>query len=109
MAQYFDHMRDLDGHYVELLDPHMPLVAFKDRAVAHNDKIYELLRARGAPTRCYVISVSNDLDGQEVDLREALGGVVGELDNTFISCIAGRLAYLEGEALNERYLLERSQ
>jgi hypothetical protein len=33
--------------------------------------------------------------------------VVGHNDGTFISCIPGRLAYFEGEGLNERYVLQR--
>jgi len=33
--------------------------------------------------------------------------VVGWHDGTFISCIPGKLAYFEGEGLNERYILER--
>ena len=80
-----------------------------DRASpGHLDKIYELLRDRGAPSRCYVMSASSDLDGQEVDLNEALEDVVGVNDGTFISCIPGRLAFFEGEGPNERYVLHRS-
>jgi hypothetical protein len=107
MAKHFHHMADLDERYAEKLDPGMPLVEWERRGEAHLDKIYELLRRRGAPTRCYVMSASSDLDGQEVDLMEALKEVVGFNDGTFISCIPGRLAYFEGEELNERYVLQR--
>ena len=107
MAKHFHHMADLDERYAEKLDPGRPLVEFERRGEAHLDQIYELLRSRGAPSSCYVMSASSDLDGQEVDLRAALEDVVGYNDGTFISCIPGRLAYFEGEGLNERYLLQR--
>jgi len=110
MAKHFHHMADLDERYAERLDPGMPLVEFERRGEAHLDKIYELLRSRGAPSRCYVMSASSDVDGQEVDLRAALEDVVGGYnDGTFLSCIPGRLASFEGEGPNERYVLERSE
>ena len=39
---------------------------------------------------------------------KALADVVGHNDGTFISCIPGRLAYFEGEGLNERHVLQGS-
>jgi hypothetical protein len=33
---------------------------------------------------------------------------VGQQDGTLISCVAGRLAYFEGEGYNERFVLERA-
>jgi hypothetical protein len=108
MNKHFHHMADLDERYAQKLDPGMPLVEWGKRHDAHLNKLYDLLRDRGAPSRCYVMSASSDLDGQEVDLREALEDVVGHNDGTFISCIPGRLAYFEGEGLNERYVLQRS-
>jgi hypothetical protein len=106
MTQHFHHMADLDER-AERLHPHMPLVEFAKRAEAHNERIYEELRRRGAPDECYVMSASSVLDGQQVALRDALDDVVGWHDGTFISCIPGKLAYFEGEELNERYILER--
>src|SRR5215216_2863007 len=84
MAQHFFHMTDLDERYAEKLDSGMPLVEWAKRHEARLDRICETLRSRGAPTRCYVISASSDLDGQEVDLRAALEDVVGCNDGTFI-------------------------
>src|SRR6266496_2558405 len=91
MTRHFHHMHDLDERYAVKLDPHMPLVEWRQRAEAHVNQIYELLRARGAPERCYVISATSDLDGQEVNLREALADVIGVNDGAFISCTPGRL------------------
>ena len=105
--RHFAHMEDLDERYAEKLDPGMPLVEFESRAAAHVELIYELLRDRGAPRRCFAVSAEPELDGQEHDLREALDQVVGSTFGTFLSCIPGRLAYFEGESPNRRYILER--
>jgi hypothetical protein len=102
LSQNIHHMGDLDERYAERVDPHKP----RDEAL--DTQIYDLLRKRGAPSRCYVIS-TGDLDGQEADLRETLETLVGSFDGTFISCIPGRLAYFEGEYENDRYILERPQ
>lgn len=107
MTRHFHHMTDLDERFARKIDPHMPLTDYSRRAAAHVDQIYEVLRSHGAPDRCYVISATSDLDGEEVGLRDALADVVGGNDGTFISCIPGRLAYFEGEGPNERYVLYR--
>ena len=46
----------------------------------HAETIHALLRERGAPERCYVMSASSDLDGEYVELGEALRDVVGWCD-----------------------------
>jgi hypothetical protein len=94
------HMGDLDERYAEKLDPHQS----RDQSLV--TRIYDRLRERGAPSRCYVIS-TGDLDGHEGELHEVLETVVGTFQGTFISCIPGRLAYFEGEWENDRYILER--
>ena len=43
------------------------------------------------------MSTKADLDGRELDLREVLVEIVGSGSGSFICCIAGRLAYFEGE------------
>ena len=70
-------------------------------------RILGLLRSHGAPTECYLISESSDLDGRALPLEEALGEIIGRGMGTLVSCIPGRLAYFEGESPGERYLLER--
>ena len=67
--------------------------------------LVKLLRAKGAGTKCYVMSENRDLDGQEVDLETALKETVGAQMGTLISCVPGRLGYFEDEDL--RCILER--
>lgn len=67
-----------------------------------------LLRDRGAPEFCQVISEDPALDARELPLRDALQVVVGRGMGTFLSCIPGRLGYFESEEPGERYLLERT-
>jgi hypothetical protein len=97
MNSHLFHMRDLDPRFSVRIDP----------ADQHAAKIYAMLRERGAPSTCYVISGSSERDGTEADLREALEEMVGTYDGTFLSCVHGRLAYFEGEEPNERYILAR--
>jgi hypothetical protein len=97
MNSHLFHMRDLDPRFAVRIDP------VDQRA----EKIFSLLRERGARGTCYVISGSSDRDGTEADLREALDEMVGRFDGTFLSCVHGKLAYFEGEEPNERYILAR--
>ncbi len=69
--------------------------------------ILDELRRRGAPEACYIISANADLDGRLMPLPEALGEVHAMQMGTLISCIAGQLAYYEGEDPHERYVLHR--
>jgi hypothetical protein len=63
-----------------------------------------LLRERGAPEQCYVVSTIVEIDRGEMLLDEALAWV-NTLDNgTFISCLPGKLAYFESE--DGRYILQ---
>ena len=91
------HFHDLDPRFAHRIAP-------RDQTV---EKIHDLLRSKGAPALCHVVSTDRDLDGRDMDLWEALGKTVGQGEGTFVSCIPGRLAYFEGEEANERYLLER--
>ena len=68
--------------------------------------LYDLLRRRGAPDSCYVMSAVGELDGSEMDLRDALELTVNHDNGTLISCIPGQLAYYEGDG-GCRYILQR--
>ena len=72
-----------------------------------SSEILKLLRARGAPADCYILSEKKALDGQTLPLDAALDAVVGRGMGTLLSCIPGRLGYFEGEVSGERYVLER--
>ncbi|HEY2379531.1 MAG TPA: hypothetical protein VGH98_26360 [Gemmatimonadaceae bacterium] len=91
------HFRDLDPRYAQRLGP--------DQRT--RDAIVTLLRKRGAPANCYLLSEDVELDGCELSVEEAVEKVVGKGMGTFISCIPGRLGYFEAEDMGERYLLER--
>jgi hypothetical protein len=68
-------------------------------------KIEELLRSKGAPKTCHVISEDREIDGRELGLSDALERVRDY--GTFLSCIPGRLGYFQLEDVGHRYLLER--
>lgn len=78
--------------------PTFLLFRYAEQIVRSEDKapmIAARLRGMGAPDRCYIIG--GELDGQEVDLDEALKSVVGWSYGEIVSCIPGKLAYLESE------------
>jgi|ERR1700720_978954 len=67
--------------------------------------VEELLTAKGAGSRCWVMSENSKIDARELDLREALNETVGRGMGTIISCVAGKLGYFEDEDVS--YILER--
>jgi hypothetical protein len=93
----FSHCHDLDPRYATLI----PATQQSDSAIE------SLLRRKGAPETCYVMSDNRDIDGREMSLSEALSEIVGCGGGTFISCVPGKLGYFELEDLSERYILER--
>ena len=66
----------------------------------------ELLKKKGAPAKCWVISADQELDGREIDLLEALKTIVGYEIGTILSCLPGKLGYFEDE--DGRFILQRS-
>jgi hypothetical protein len=77
-------------------------------AEQHAEALFANLRSRGAPATCYVISGDKDLDARELRLEDALAATVGYGSGTLLSCIAGKLGFVEAESTSERYLLVRS-
>ncbi len=63
-----------------------------------------LLRERGAPEQCYVVSNNDEIDHREMLLDEALAWVGGLEIGLFISCLPGKLAYFQDEECH-RYIL----
>jgi hypothetical protein len=74
---------------------------------AFSGPLETMLRKRGAPSTCYVLSANSDLDGRELPLSEALDAIVGMGDGTFVSCLPGRLGFYEYEDMKSSYLLSR--
>jgi len=64
------------------------------------------LRARGAKDSCFVISCDKELDRMTLPLADALQRVFACIEGTIISC-GPTVAYYEGEAPNNRFILHR--
>jgi hypothetical protein len=71
-----------------------------------SDRIFELLRSRGAPPQCHLISEYPSLDGTDSTLAAAVATIVGSGVGSVISCLPGTLAYYEGE-FRTRFILDR--
>jgi hypothetical protein len=63
------------------------------------------LRKRHSPIVVFAISEDPALDQREIPLADALPRIVGAGMGTILSCIPGRLAFVETE--DERFILER--
>jgi hypothetical protein len=67
--------------------------------------IAKLLHGKGAGRMCWVISEDKKLDGRELELDEVLSEIVGNGMGTIVSCLAGKLAFVESE--DGRFILEK--
>ena len=77
-------------------------------ALAATGDALAMLRSRGAPLTCRIISDEARLDERAMPLDEAIAEVEVADFGTLICCIPGRLAYYRGEAGTQwRLLLER--
>jgi len=92
-----DHFKDLDPTVCQKIAPGRQFVP----------DILAMLKSLGAPSGCHVISSNRHLDGLEMDLGEALREIVGIGFGSLICCVPGRLAYFEGEEMQERYICHR--
>jgi hypothetical protein len=95
ITRTFCHFKHVDMRYAAELPPRHRLAP----------EILKLLKSKGAPDSCYALSESDDLDGKETPLADALSFIVGRGIGTFLSCIPGKLAYFEDE--DNRWILER--
>jgi hypothetical protein len=75
--------------------------------IGSHEDVARILRAHGAPPRCYVLSAIPELDGCEMSLEEALDGKTRGYRGTIIGCIPGRLAVYLGEGREIQLLLRR--
>lgn len=90
------HFSDFDPRY------RVPIASNK---LFVNNITAELLK-RHSPTIALAISEDPALDQRELPLIEALTKIVGRGMGTVLSCIPGRLAFVEAE--DERFILERA-
>ena len=89
------HFRDFDPKY------RLPIPSIK----LFVENIVIELRKRHSPNIVSAISEDPALDQKELPLVEALKQIVGRGVGTVLSCIPGRLAFVETE--DERFILER--
>jgi hypothetical protein len=89
------HWNDFDPRFVVKITP----------SSQHPAGIESILRARGAPAMCQVISENSALDCKTVPIEHALKETVGYEMGTILCCIPGHLAYFENEDC--RFILER--
>lgn len=90
------------AHFTDF-DPRYRLPFSSDKLFA--DNIARELQKRHSPTVVFAISEDPALDQKEVALVEALEQTVGRGMGTVLSCLPGRLAFVETE--DERFILER--
>ena len=60
------------------------------------EHVYPILKERGAPDDCYILSLMEERDGRIVPLKQVMteDGYEGTV---LVSCIHGKLAYMLGE------------
>lgn len=90
------------AHFADF-DPKYRLPISSNKLFVNN--IASELQKRHSPRIVFVISEDPTLDQSEIPLRDALDCVVGRGVGTVLSCIPGRLAFVETE--DERFILER--
>ena len=89
------HWNDFDPRFIVKIAP----------SSQHPANIESILRSKGAPEMCRIISEWDVLDDVSLPLAEALKEVVGCQMGAIICCIPGRLAFFENE--DGRCILER--
>jgi hypothetical protein len=94
-TQQLAHFADFDPKY------RLPIPSNK---LFVNNIAFELQK-RHSPSVVFAISEDPSLDHKELPLLEALKQIVGRGMGTVLSCIPGRLAFVETE--DERFILER--
>lgn len=79
------------------------------RDLSDQEDVIRRLIALGASERCYVMSIDSSVDGAELRLEDAVRQLWG-FGPALISCVHGRLAYLECEregSLTDRLIVVR--
>lgn len=90
---YIAHFKDLNKNKCTLID-------CEDFV-----QLYHLLKSKGAPDICYIISEHSNYDMQNLSLLLAIKSLFNSGISYFLSCIPGKLVYYEGEERNQKILL----
>ncbi|MGE3466656.1 MAG: hypothetical protein AB7J13_06960 [Pyrinomonadaceae bacterium] len=72
------------------------------------EHISQRLIELGAENKCIVISSNNEINGEVLEIRDALGETIGYGFGTLLFFPSARIAYYESEERNCRYILKRS-
>ena len=93
-------------HFTHLDERFAEPVARADQHASHH---LQALRARGAPSVCYLLSSHAELDRVGLPLTDALEMIENDAldESTFISCLPGRLVLFHDHQPATEYLLER--
>lgn len=93
-----------DLNHSDLWDPRYA------QAVASNVCALDVLVAAGAPSTCHIISDSDELDGRDMPLEEAVEACENFDFASILCCIPGELAFFfdEAAAPRPRILLRRA-
>lgn len=94
------HFPDLDPAFCRPAEP-------SGRAAENVSRTLAQLREAGAPEFAYIVADDDALDGQMLDLADALERILATGTGALISCIPGQLALFEGEHPDDRNLLIR--
>lgn len=95
------HFPDLDPAFCHPVDS-------SGRAAENVHRTLTQLREAGAPELAYVVADDNALDGQTLDVADALVRILATGTGALVSCIPGQLALFEGEHPGDRNVLIRS-
>ena len=93
MLDHLNHCRDIDSRYATLLPSTADVAA--------------ILRSRGAPATCYVLSDTAEIDGRVLPLAEAVHAAEQGGWGTILNCVSGKLGFYYDECGERRMLLER--
>lgn len=96
----FDHCDDLEEKYKTQVLPNQQ----------NAEDVYKLLKEKNAQETCYILSWDSEIDGREMNLKDALGIIFDTPlihTGSFISCIPGKLVFYSSEDISGRYILEK--
>ena len=82
------------GHFSDFEDRYVFEIESRDQNAA---RIMDILLVLGAPEMCHVTSENPKIDSKYMMLSAALENTIGLGFGTIISCLAGKLAFYEGE------------
>jgi hypothetical protein len=92
------HFKWLDEKFAKPISP----------KVAHTAaELVALLRSKGAGRTAWVIAQDRRIDGQEMNLDNAMEAIWGAQEGAILSCVPGKLAFFKDEEMHSERLLFR--